>query len=133
MLAWHRVLLPGLLFMVSAFAEEGASVLTQPDPAARLAAAKLPVPAPETIRFTDPVERAVYLTEYEAAYRSILAKVEIDCHLGVVGPTLRAWREGWADGIIAVRRNHPEIVAEMMGVPLMMYLATLKEGEGNTP
>jgi hypothetical protein len=92
----------------------------QDDTLTRLQAAKkLQIPLPLTTPYdSDPKKRDVYLEEYQSAYRSILAAVDIGCHMGVKGVTFLAYQDGWTAGIKAARKDHPEKWAEMLGVPL---------------
>jgi ankyrin repeat protein len=86
------------------------------------AARQLPVKAPVSTPYdSDPQAREVYLEEYRAGYRSILAAVDIICHMGVKGPTFEAFQAGWSDGKKAATKDHPEKAAEIMGVPLEDY------------
>lgn len=87
------------------------------------AAKKLPVPLPPTTPYdSDSKKKAVYLEEYQRGYRSILAAVDIGCHMGVKGETFQAYQDGWTAGIKAARKDHPEKLAEMLGVPLECIL-----------
>lgn len=97
----------------------------------RLKAARhLPVKDPASTPYdSNSQAREVYLEEYRAGYRSILAAVDIICHMGVKGPTFEAFQAGWNDGKKAARKDHPEKVAEMLGVPLEDYLRALPESE----
>ena len=96
----------------------------QDDTIKRLQAAKkLPVPLPPTTPYdSDPKKRSVYLEEYQSGYRTILAAVEVDCHMGVKGETFHAYQDGWLDGKHAGIKDHPEKLAEMWGVPLETIL-----------
>ena len=87
------------------------------------AAKKLPVPIPPTTPYdSDSKKKSVYLEEYQRGYRSILAAVDIGCHMGVMGETFSAYQDGWTDGIKAGKKDHPEKWAEMSGVPLEAIL-----------
>lgn len=91
-------------------------------------ARKLPVPEPATTPYdSDSKAKEVYLNEYRSGYRSILAAVDIGCHMGVKGLYFNAFQDGWSDGIEAAKKNHPEKVAQMMGMPLENYLRYLAD------
>jgi len=98
------------------------------DSVKRLKAARLlPVKDPASTPYdNDPQAREVYLEEYRAGYRSILAAVDIGCHMGVNGPTFEAYQAGWKAGKEAAASDHPEKAAEMMGVPLEVYINARK-------
>ena len=94
------------------------------------AARQLPVNEPTTTPYdNNPQAREVYLEQYRAGYRSILAAVDIGCHIGVKGSHLKAFQDGWNDGIATGKKDHPEKAAEMMGIPLRDYLRALRESE----
>ena len=69
------------------------------------------------------------MEEFRAGYRSVLAAVDIGCHMGVKGPYLKPFQEGWGAGIDAGKKDHPEKAAEMLGRPLRDYLRALREVE----
>ncbi len=92
------------------------------------AARQLPVKDPASTPYNnDPLAREVYLEEYRAGYRSVLAVVSIDCHTGIKGPTFGAFQAGWNDGKNVATKDHPEKVAEMLGIPLSDYLRDLRK------
>ena len=90
----------------------------------RLAQAKeRPVPEPPQTPFdSDPKAREIYLLNYRGGYRTILAEVMIDCHMGVAGPYLKAMQRGWQDGLTAGRKQYPEKAAKIYGMTLDEYL-----------
>jgi hypothetical protein len=105
------------------------------DVTARIAAAqKITVPVPEKTLFdSDPKARKIYLEEYCAGYRTVLASVVTDCHMGVKGPYLEAFQQGWEDGKNSALKAHPEKAAELIGIPSVQYNTVVKEPETTTP
>ncbi len=101
---------------------------------AQLAAVqKIPVPIPEKTLFdNDPKARAIYLEEYCAGYRTVLATVIIDCHMGVKGPYLEAMQQGWADGKNAALKAYPEKAAKLLGIPWDQYKTMIEEPKATT-
>lgn len=86
------------------------------------AASLLPVPQPISTPYDkDPVAKKIYLDQFNAGYRTVLAAVTFDCHMGVRGPYLEAFQQGWSDGIKAAKKDHPEKEAEMLGMTLEMF------------
>lgn len=85
------------------------------DPLERLIAARrLPVKDPASTPFdSDPAARKVYLEEYRAGYRSILAGVDVACHMGVKGPDFEAYQAGWRAGKEAARKDNPGKATEI--------------------
>lgn len=101
----------------------------QDDVAARIAAVqKIPVPMPEKTPFdSNRKAREIYLEEYCAGYRTVLAAVFVDCHMGVLGPYFDAFQQGWTDGKNAALTAHPEKAADLLGIPWDQYKAIIEE------
>lgn len=105
------------------------------DVAARIAAVqKIPVPLPEKTPFDSSRKaREIYLEEYCAGYRAVLAAVFVDCHIGVLGPYFEAFQQGWTDGKNAALTAHPEKTADLLGIPWDQYKAMIGESKPNSP
>ena len=89
---------------------------------------KSDIPLPKVTPYdSDPKARAVYLEEYSAAYRLVLAEVMGDCHMAVKGSYENAVRDGWRDGKKAAMQTYPEKAARMYGVSLEDYLRYFKD------
>jgi len=85
----------------------------------------IPIPVPSVTPFdSDPKARQIYLDEYRAAYRTILAKINVDCRMSVKGPYQKASDTGWRNGMRAAIERYPERVLEIYGFTLEEYRRT---------
>lgn len=75
----------------------------------------------------DPRLKTKYLECYDKGYRTVLASVSTSYGILFSGPDNKASQDGWYDGIKTAKKNHPEKVAEMFGVPLGVYSSWLAE------
>jgi hypothetical protein len=100
----------------------------------RMKAAKLlHVPIPNTTPYdADPKAKKIYLEEYRSGYRTVLAEVWGDCHMGVKSPYFKAYQHGWSDGIADAKKEHPEKAAAELGISLEEYLRFMKSKQNDS-